>query len=153
MYWYDSNTYTYVGILTPPPPLPKSLDMATIGVLGNIEVDTKSNSTCHSGKLWWFMGLFFFGRFNHYGSGSKKVPLQDVLSYALEFAQSKPGLSTSKDVDMQSPKSSNDMNADMGRQELRFVIVDLNETYKQLLRVQVNSTVSPPDLFLSAQLL
>lgn len=72
--------------------------------------------------------LFFFGRFNHYGSGSKKVPLQDVLSYALEFAQSKPGLSTSKDVDMQSPKSSNDMNADMGRQELRFVIVDLNET-------------------------
>jgi hypothetical protein len=29
-------------------------------------------------------------RFNHYGSGSKKVPLQDVLSYALEFAQSKP---------------------------------------------------------------
>lgn len=96
---------------------------------------------------------FFFGRFNHYGSGSKKVPLQDVLSFALEFAQSKPGLSTSKDVDMQSPKSSNDMNADMGRQELRFVIVDLNETYKQLLRVQVNSTVSPPDLFLSAQLL
>lgn len=93
------------------------------------------------------MGLFFFGRFNHYGSGSKKVPLQDVLSYALEFAQSKPGLSTSKDVDMQSPKSSNDMNADMGRQELRFVIVDLNETYKQVLRVQVNSTVSPPDLF------
>ena len=44
-------------------------------------------------------------RFNHYGSGSKKVPLQDVLSYALEFAQSKPEhASLPQDVEMESPK-------------------------------------------------
>lgn len=59
-------------------------------------------------------------KFNHYGSGSKKVPLQDVLTYALEFAQNKPGLNTLDDVDMQSSKSSNNMNADMKKQELRF---------------------------------
>ncbi|KAJ8316492.1 hypothetical protein KUTeg_006506 [Tegillarca granosa] len=46
-------------------------------------------------------------RFNHYGSGSKKVPLQDVLSYALEFAHSKPEstcLTLSQDVEMESPR-------------------------------------------------
>jgi hypothetical protein len=44
-------------------------------------------------------------RFNHYGSGSKKVPLQDVLSYALEFAQSKPEPHClSLDIEMESPK-------------------------------------------------
>lgn len=80
------------------------------------------------------MGLFIC-RFNHYGSGSKKVPLQDVLTYALEFAQNKPGLNTLEDVDMQSSKSSNNMNADMKKQELRSVIGDLNETNRQLLRV------------------
>ncbi|XP_048772789.2 ubiquitin carboxyl-terminal hydrolase 25-like isoform X2 [Ostrea edulis] len=45
-------------------------------------------------------------KFNHYGSGSKKVPLQDVLSYALEFAQSKPNSNSSQDVEMESPKAS-----------------------------------------------
>lgn len=47
----------------------------------------------------------YYCRFNHYGSGSKKVPLQDVLSYALEFAQSKPDTQClSLDVEMESPK-------------------------------------------------
>ncbi|XP_060064125.1 ubiquitin carboxyl-terminal hydrolase 25-like isoform X1 [Ylistrum balloti] len=50
-------------------------------------------------------------KFNHYGSGSKKVPLQDVLSYALEFAQSKPDHISSlpQDVEMESPKPQSDV--------------------------------------------
>ncbi|KAK3107716.1 hypothetical protein FSP39_020622 [Pinctada imbricata] len=50
-------------------------------------------------------------KFNHYGSGSKKVPLQDVLSYALEFAHTKPDSSnvsvSSQDVEMTSPFKAN----------------------------------------------
>lgn len=57
-----------------PPPLPKSLDMATMGVLRNIEVDTKSNCTCHSGKLWWFMGLFFLADLIIMDQEVKKFP-------------------------------------------------------------------------------
>ncbi len=51
----------------------------------------------------------------NYGSGSKRFPLQDVLQYALEFAQSRPKSSTPpnnpatpsspSDVEMESPKS------------------------------------------------
>ncbi|XP_052060028.1 ubiquitin carboxyl-terminal hydrolase 25-like isoform X2 [Mytilus californianus] len=49
-------------------------------------------------------------KFNHYGSGSKKVPLQDVLSYALEFAESKPETQClSLDVEMESPKPHSSM--------------------------------------------
>lgn len=49
-------------------------------------------------------------KFNHYGSGSKKVPLQDVLSYALEFAESKPDTQClSLDVEMESPKPQTSM--------------------------------------------
>ncbi|KAK6173821.1 hypothetical protein SNE40_017212 [Patella caerulea] len=53
-------------------------------------------------------------KFLRYGSGNKRVPLQDVLQYALEFAQSKGSsetttatLSTSlnQDVDMESPRA------------------------------------------------
>ncbi|KAJ8316491.1 hypothetical protein KUTeg_006505 [Tegillarca granosa] len=54
-----------------------------------------------------FPQVIYMDRFNHYGSGSKKVPLQDVLSYALEFAHSKPEstcLTLSQDVEMESPR-------------------------------------------------
>ena len=60
-------------------------------------------------------------RFVNYGSGAKRFPLQEVLQYALEFAQSKPdgidspplgsggGDNTEyipiQDVEMESPKS------------------------------------------------
>lgn len=62
----------------------------------------------------------FCARFVNYGSGAKRFPLQEVLQYALEFAQSKPdGADTSnvgsdgdnteycsiQDVEMESPKS------------------------------------------------
>ena len=60
-----------------------------------------------------------FSRFTNYGSGPKRFPLQDVLQYALEFANSKPDPDTddstsdmpqikimeSLDVEMESPKS------------------------------------------------
>ena len=39
---------------------------------------------------------------------SKRVPLQDVLRYALEFAETKPvtpSCSSTQDVEMESPKS------------------------------------------------
>ncbi|XP_041372903.1 ubiquitin carboxyl-terminal hydrolase 25-like isoform X2 [Gigantopelta aegis] len=42
-------------------------------------------------------------KFVCYGSGSKRFPLHEVLSYALEFAQSKPD-SVPQDVEMESPK-------------------------------------------------
>lgn len=50
--------------------------------------------------------------FINYGSGRKRVPLQDVLQYALEFAESKRDCddimdnSSSNDVEMESPKPS-----------------------------------------------
>nr|KAG5693883.1 hypothetical protein BaRGS_014324 [Batillaria attramentaria] len=53
-------------------------------------------------------------RFMNYGSGSKRCPLQDVLQFALEFAQSKqpvptlPTAVSTSDVDMESPKASLD---------------------------------------------
>ena len=59
-----------------------------------------------------------FFRFVNYGSGPKRFPLQDVLQYALEFAQSRPKSSQTaqnelnppppaspNDIEMESPKS------------------------------------------------
>ena len=62
--------------------------------------------------------IVLFYRFVNYGSGPKRFPLQDVLQYALEFAQSRPKLSQTaqselnlpppaspNDIEMESPKS------------------------------------------------
>ncbi|XP_023931721.1 ubiquitin carboxyl-terminal hydrolase 25 [Lingula anatina] len=60
-------------------------------------------------------------RFTNYGSGPKRFPLQDVLQYALEFAQTNPDVACSspagpaappvcdvvQDVEMESPRSLN----------------------------------------------
>ena len=47
-------------------------------------------------------------RYVSYGSGPKRVPLQDVLQYALEFAKSRPrvgDICNTSDIEMDSPKS------------------------------------------------
>ena len=65
---------------------------------------------CYLYDLIWFRShetLYF--RFTNYGSGAKRFPLQDVLLYALEFAQTRPQSSrktvipppASHDVDME----------------------------------------------------
>ncbi|CAH1796375.1 unnamed protein product [Owenia fusiformis] len=68
-------------------------------------------------------------KFTNYGSGPKRFPLQDVLQYALEFAQSNkegesspsksealpstpPNVDKDQDVDMDSPQSSSSMQTD-----------------------------------------
>ncbi|ESP02356.1 hypothetical protein LOTGIDRAFT_138555 [Lottia gigantea] len=53
-------------------------------------------------------------KFLRYGSGNKRVPLQDVLQYALEFAQSKKHDRTSsasnQDIEMESPRTNTNNN-------------------------------------------
>nr|XP_022324465.1 ubiquitin carboxyl-terminal hydrolase 25-like isoform X2 [Crassostrea virginica] len=63
-------------------------------------------------------------KFNHYGSGSKKVPLQDVLSYALEFAQCKTTSITPQDIEMESPNASNCTEDDREKDEHRSQVTD-----------------------------
>ncbi|XP_064650656.1 ubiquitin carboxyl-terminal hydrolase 25-like isoform X2 [Lineus longissimus] len=46
-------------------------------------------------------------KFMSYGSGTKRFPLQDVLQYALEFAETQPPTSLCSDVEMESPCNSN----------------------------------------------
>uniref|UniRef100_A0A646QD05 Ubiquitin carboxyl-terminal hydrolase 25 n=1 Tax=Hemiscolopendra marginata TaxID=943146 RepID=A0A646QD05_9MYRI len=53
-------------------------------------------------------------KYLNYGSGSKRVPLQDVLQYALEFVESKQDSDSclNQDIDMASPISNSSMSAD-----------------------------------------
>ncbi|ELU07267.1 hypothetical protein CAPTEDRAFT_220394 [Capitella teleta] len=89
-------------------------------------------------------------KFVHYGSGPKRFPLQDVLHYALDFAESKSTKQHQKpaspfaashaytDVEMESPKSSSSMALDSP------AVSPLKDEVKPLPDVTVTTTGDGP---------